>query len=74
MADRPTRASPLRVPVREEGVATQMELERSSGSNLLDTAALETVQRWRSAPARRAGDRVAAWVIVPAVFRLTPGS
>ncbi len=63
----------LRVLVSPDGAATQVELERSSGSNALDTAALETVKSWRFTPARRAGDPVAAWVIVPVVFRLTPG-
>jgi hypothetical protein len=37
-------------------------------------SALETVKNWRFAPARRAEDPVAAWVIVPVVFRLTSGS
>jgi protein TonB len=64
----------LRVHVSLDGVPTQVELERSSGSNALDSAALETVKSWRFAPARRAGEPVTAWVIVPVVFRLTPGS
>jgi protein TonB len=64
----------LRVHVSPDGVPTQVELERSSGSNALDSAALETVKHWRFTPARRAGDPVAAWVIVPVVFRLTPES
>jgi protein TonB len=64
----------LRVHVSPDGVPAQVELERSSGSNALDSAALETVKNWRFAPARRAGDPVAAWVIVPVVFRLTSGS
>jgi protein TonB len=64
----------LRVHVSPEGGPTQVELERSSGSDALDSAALETVKNWRFAPARRAGEPVAAWVIVPVVFRLTPGS
>lgn len=67
-------ASPLRVRVSQESVATPMELEHSSGSKALDAAALETVKSWRFSPARRAGDPVAAWVIVPVVFRLTCGS
>lgn len=73
-ADRPTRASPLRARVSQDGVATRMNLERPSGSNVLETAVLETVQSWRFAPARGAGDPIAVWVIVPVVFRLTPGS
>jgi protein TonB len=64
----------LRVLVNQDGLATQVELERSSGSNLLDTAAREAVKNWRFAPARRAGVPVAAWVIVPVIFRLSPES
>jgi protein TonB len=64
----------LRVLVNQDGLPTQVELERSSGSSLLDTAAREAVKNWRFAPARRAGAPIAAWVIVPVIFRLTPES
>jgi protein TonB len=64
----------LRVLVNQDGLPTQVEMERSSGSNLLDTAAREAVKNWRFAPARRAGAPIAAWVIVPVIFRLTPES
>jgi protein TonB len=64
----------LRVLVSVEGGPSRVELERSSGSTVLDAAALEAVKNWRFAPATRAGERVAAWVIVPIVFRLAPGS
>jgi protein TonB len=64
----------LRVHVDRGGVPTQVEIERSSGSNVLDLAALEAVRNWRFVPARRGTDPVAAWVIVPVAFRLTSGS
>jgi protein TonB len=64
----------LRVHVATDGVPTRVELERSSGSPTLDEAALEAVKTWRFVPARRGTDPVAAWVIVPVIFRLTPGS
>jgi protein TonB len=51
-----------------------MKFGRSSQSNVLDTVALETVKNWRFSPARRAGDPMDAWVIIPVVFRLTPES
>ena len=62
----------LRVRVSAEGAPAQVELDRSSGSNLLDAAALEAVKRWRFAPARRGSEPIEAWVIVPVVFRLAP--
>jgi protein TonB len=64
----------LRVFVGADGVPAAIELERSSGSSALDAAALESVKSWRFVPARRGADAVAAWVIVPVVFRLAPGS
>lgn len=63
----------LRVHVGTDGVPTAVELERSSGSSALDAAARESVKSWRFAPARRGVEPVAAWVIVPVVFRLAPG-
>jgi protein TonB len=62
----------LRVHVGADGVPAAVELERSSGSSALDAAALESVKSWRFVPARRGTDAVAAWVIVPVVFRLAP--
>jgi protein TonB len=63
----------LRVHVGTDGVPTVVELERSSGSSALDAAARESVKSWRFVPARRGDEKVAAWVIVPVVFRLAPG-
>jgi protein TonB len=64
----------VRVLVSAEGLASRVELERSSGSNTLDAAALEGVKNWRFVPATRGGAPTAAWVIVPVVFRLAPES
>jgi protein TonB len=64
----------LRVLVSAEGTPERVELERSSGSNALDLAALESVRQWRFAPARRGGAAHEAWVVVPIVFRLEPGA
>ncbi len=62
----------LRVLVSTDGAAREVALERSSGSSLLDTAALATVKTWRFVPARRGGEVQEAWVLVPVVFRLEP--
>ncbi len=60
----------LKVLVTREGLASRVELEGSSGSNVLDQSALETVKRWRFTPAQRGGDPVESWVRVPIAFRL----
>jgi protein TonB len=64
----------LRVLVSVEGAPRDVLLERSSGSGLLDAAALAAVKNWRFAPARRGGEAREAWVLVPIVFRLEPRS
>jgi periplasmic protein TonB len=60
----------LRVLVSTGGNAKRVELRTSSGSRRLDGAALETVQRWKFAPARQGDTPVAAWVLVPILFTL----
>jgi protein TonB len=62
----------LRVLVSTDGTPREVALERSSGSSVLDAAALGTVKNWRFIPARRAGEAQEAWVLVPVVFRLEP--
>jgi protein TonB len=64
----------LRVAVGLDGRAERVEIVRSSGSALLDKAAVEALERWRFEPARAAGQPVAATVEIPVTFRLTePG-
>lgn len=60
----------LRVLVTTEGTAARVELDRTSGSASLDSAALEAVRNWRFVPARRGSQNVEDWVRVPVVFRL----
>jgi protein TonB len=62
----------LRVLVGTEGAPREVTLERSSGSPVLDAAALATVKNWRFSPARKGGEPQEAWVLVPIVFRLEP--
>jgi protein TonB len=62
----------LRVLVGTEGAPREVTLERSSGSPVLDAAALATVKHWRFSPARRGGEALEARVLVPIVFRLEP--
>jgi len=60
----------LRVLVTAKGAPERVELRTSSGSQRLDGAALETVQRWKFVPARQGDTPVSAWVLVPILFTL----
>lgn len=60
----------LRAYVLEDGHCAEVKLLKSSGHDLLDNSALETVKRWRFVPASRGETAVASWVEVPITFRL----
>jgi protein TonB len=60
----------LRVQVNAEGRAQEVQLKTSSGFPRLDEVALNTVREWRFVPARQGDQPVAAWVLVPIVFKL----
>jgi protein TonB len=63
----------LRVRVMADGSAGDVQIEQSSGSASLDSAARDIVfRRWRFVPARRGDEPIEAWVIVPIVFELKP--
>ena len=61
----------LRVAVDKTGVANQVEIEKSSGSRILDETAVKTVKRWKFKPATFAGVAVDSMVEVPITFRLS---
>lgn len=60
----------LRVLVDREGKSKWVEVNRSSGFESLDRAAMETVKVWRFHPARYGERLVESWVKVPIVFSL----
>lgn len=60
----------LKVLVSAEGTAESVDLEKSSGFERLDNAAKEAVSRWRFIPARKGGQALSAYVIVPIKFSL----
>lgn len=60
----------LNVEVLAEGKAGQVLLQESSGYEILDKAALQTVKTWRFSPARRFGQPVTLWFLVPIRFTL----
>ncbi|MGE5240348.1 MAG: energy transducer TonB [Bacteroidota bacterium] len=60
----------LAVEVRADGSCGQVLIKRSSGHELLDAAARQTVRHWYFLPARRGDVAVDAWVEIPITFRL----
>jgi protein TonB len=64
----------LRVLVARDGTAARVEIDKSSGSPQLDTAARETVKAWRFTPGRRGAETIESWMVVPVVFRLEGAS
>ena len=60
----------LKVAVSENGLADAVEIKTSSGSVLLDNAAIDAVRRWRFIPAKQNNMPVVASVIVPVVFKI----
>ena len=60
----------LNVEVLAEGRAGEVLLQQSSGHDLLDQAALQTVKTWRFTPAKRLGQPVTHWFLVPIKYSL----
>jgi protein TonB len=61
----------LKVLVSKEGFALKVQIATSSGSDLLDDAALLAVKSWRFVPARKGDQPVDEWVQVPIAFHLS---
>ena len=60
----------VRVLVKADGRAGEVELKRSSGYDRLDQAALRAVRKWRFVPATKHGEPVDAWLDQPVTFKL----
>lgn len=60
----------LKVQVSEEGLSDAVEIEHSSGYEILDESAIEAIKQWRFTPAKRAETPIASSVIVPIIFTL----
>lgn len=60
----------LRVRILADGTAGEIRLERSSGHEALDEAAMESVQHWRFVPAKEGDKAVDSWAIIPIAFKL----
>ena len=60
----------LRVHVLPSGEVDEVQLARTSGFDALDDSALQTVKKWKFAPAKQDGKIVDQWVKVPIKFGL----
>ena len=60
----------MKVLVTAEGSAAQVEIEKTSGSERLDKAAMAAVKQWRFIPAKKNNQPLSAYVLVPIKFAL----
>lgn len=60
----------LKVLVTAGGNAETVSIAKSSGFKRLDKAAIRAVERWRFVPARKGGEALSAYVLVPVKFSL----
>lgn len=60
----------LRVHVLANGKPSDIQVQKSSGREVLDEAAVKAVQRWSFVPAKRGEEAQPGWVSVPLNFRL----
>ena len=58
----------LRILVRPDGSIAQVAIAESSGSPVLDEAAVRAAAEWAFSPATRDGQPVEAWAIIPVRF------
>ena len=60
----------LKVLVTAGGNAETVQIEKTSGYSRLDNAAIEAVKKWQFIPAKKAGQTLSAYVLVPVKFSL----
>ncbi|MGH9879301.1 MAG: energy transducer TonB, partial [Nitrososphaerales archaeon] len=63
----------LRIWVLEDGKVGNIEIEQSSGHEILDKSAIEAVTNWIFIPGKRNGIPFPSWVTVPIKFQLSRG-
>ena len=60
----------LKVEVLSSGQVGEIEVKKSSGHDVLDRSALNTVRKWKFIPARKGETPVSLWVNIPIRFQL----
>jgi protein TonB len=60
----------LKVEVLSNGRVGEVELKKSSGHEILDQSALDTIKKWRFIPAKKGGVAIPSWVTIPFKFQL----
>jgi protein TonB len=53
-----------------DGRVERLAVDRSSGYEILDRAALDSVKEWAFFPAKQGGKPVESWVLLPVKFAL----
>lgn len=61
----------LHVQVMASGHCGQIEIQKSSGHDILDDAAVEAVKEWHFIPATHLGFAITSWLHIPIRFELT---
>lgn len=60
----------LKAHVQPDGTCGEVLLAKSSGNELLDKSALNTVAQWKFTPAKSQGKDIAQWVSIPITFSI----
>ena len=60
----------LRALIERDGRVGNLAIDRSSGYEILDRAAVDSVREWAFLPAQKDGKPVASWVLLPVRFVL----
>lgn len=60
----------LKAHVQPDGSCGEVLLARSSGNELLDRSAMNTVAQWKFVPAKSQGKDIAQWVSIPITFSI----
>jgi TonB family protein len=60
----------LKVEVLSNGRVGEIEVKKSSGHDVLDRSALNTVRKWKFVPARKGETPISLWVNIPIRFQL----